>query len=108
MAEPLQGEIWWAQLPHPVGHRPVIVLTRNTAIARLANVTVAPLTRSILDIESQAIISPEDGVPELSAASLDNILTIPKHRLERRITRVSDETMLDVWRALRAAFAMPS
>lgn len=108
MAEPVQGEIRWAQLPHPIGRRPVLVLTRSAAIPRLTNVTVAPLTRSILDIETQAVISPEDGVPELSAASLDNILTIPKHRLEKSITRLSEETMMDVWRALRAVFAMPS
>ncbi len=47
MSEAEQGEVWWADLPQPVGRRPVLVLTRSDAIPVLANVTVAPLTRSI-------------------------------------------------------------
>lgn len=83
-----------------------MVLTRTSAIPHLTNITIAPLTRTIRDIDAEAIISPDDGVPELSAANLDNILTIPRSRLERGITHVSDETMADVLRAIRFVFDM--
>jgi len=104
--DPLQGDVWWADLPPPVGRRPVLILTRSPAVSRLANVTIAPLTRNIRHIESEAIISPDDGVPDLSAANLDNILTIPKRRLDRRITRISPQTLEDVKRAIRYALAL--
>lgn len=107
MVEPKQGEIWWADLPIPVGRRPVLILTRSVALPHLTNVTVAPLTRTVRHIKAEAVISPADGVPELSAANMDNLLTIPKHRLDRRITTVSAETMADVHRAIRHVFALP-
>ena len=52
------------------------------------------------------MILPEQGVPTPCAASLDNILTIPKSLLDIRITVWSDEAFADVFRALRAAFEM--
>lgn len=107
MPEPRQGEVWWANLPEPAGRRPVLILTRTDATPRLHSVTIAPLTRTIRDIDTEAVISAEDGVPTLCAASLDNILTIPKTLLAERITQVSEETMADVFRALRAAFRVP-
>jgi mRNA interferase MazF len=103
-----QGDVWWAQLPPPVGRRPVVILTRTSALRRLTNVMVAPLTRTIRGIETEAILSPHDGVPELSAANLDNIMTIPRTRLDRLITHVSNETMADIHRAVRVAMEMPA
>ena len=36
-----RGEVWWANLPKPVGRRPVVLLSRNAAYAVRASVTVA-------------------------------------------------------------------
>ena len=102
-----QGEIWWATLPPPVGRRPVVILTRSAALRSVTNVTIAPLTRTVRDIPSEAVISPAEGVPELCAASLDNINTIPRGVLDRRITKLSAATMADVFRAIRFVFALP-
>ena len=106
MDEIQQGDIWWADLPLPAGRRPVLILTRSSAIPHLTNVTVAPLTRTIRGIRAEALISPADGVPESSAASLDNILTIPVRLLDRRITRVRESTLHDVFRSIRHVFDM--
>jgi mRNA interferase MazF len=106
VADLRQGDIWWANLPLPVGRRPVLILTRTDALAHLANVTVVPLTRTIRGIEAEAVISPADGVPELSAANLDNVITIAKNRLDRTITSVSDATLADVKRAIGYVFAL--
>lgn len=106
MAKLRQGEIWWANLPAPAGRRPVLLLTRTDAVEHMANVTVAPLTRTIRDIESEVVLSTQHGVPSLCAISLDNIVTIPKKMLDRRIVALSRETMEGVFDAVRFVFAM--
>jgi mRNA-degrading endonuclease toxin of MazEF toxin-antitoxin module len=104
---PRQGEIWWANLPAPAGRRPVFVLTRDEGIATLSNVTVAPLTRSVRYLDTEVVLTPDQGVPSLCAISLDNILTIPQDVLDRRILRAKREITAQVFDAIRAAFAMP-
>jgi mRNA interferase MazF len=85
----------------------VLILTRSTATSQLSNVTIAPLTRTIHNVESEVILSPEEGLPSVCAVSLENILTIRKSSLDRRIARLSVNTMKQVFEALRFTFAMP-
>jgi mRNA-degrading endonuclease toxin of MazEF toxin-antitoxin module len=35
-----RGEIWWAELPAPVGSRPVVILTRNVVLHSMQGVVV--------------------------------------------------------------------
>ena len=107
MAKIGQGEIWWANLPAPAGRRPVLILTRSDAIAHMNNITVAPLTRNVRDIDSEVVLSPSHGVPTVCAVSLDNILTIVKTVLDRRVVTLSADTMKQVFEAIRFVFAMP-
>ena len=103
-----QAEVWWANLPPPAGRRPVLILTRTDVIRHMTNVTVAPLTRTIRGIDSEVVLSPVHGVPTVCAISLDNILTIRKMSLDKRIAALSQETMNQVFRAIRFVFAIPS
>lgn len=102
-----QGDIWWANLPPPAGRRPVVILTRSDALAHMANVTVAPLTRTVRGIDSEVELSPEDGVPSICAISLDNILTIRKKNLDRRLASLPADTLQEVFHAIHFVFAMP-
>jgi mRNA interferase MazF len=107
MAKQRQGEIWWANLPQPAGQRPVLILTRNKAIGHLHSVTIAPLTRTIRNVQSEVVLSPAEGVPTECAISLENILTIRKKILESKIARLSSGTMHNVFGAIRYVFDMP-
>ncbi len=107
MPAPRQREIWWVNFPQPAGRRPALILTRSDAIAHLARVTVAPLTRTIRAIDSEVVLSPKHGVPSVCAVSLDNIATVPQSILERRITVLDTGTMTDVFAAIRFVFDMP-
>lgn len=103
-----QSEIWWANLPDPLGWRPVLVLTRNDAISKLQWVTVAPLTRTIRGIDSEVFLDPtDDGVPERCVVTLDNIATLERMVLVQRIATLSAARMNEVWEALHFAFEMP-
>ena len=108
MLESEQGELWWAELPAPHRRRPVLVLTRTEAIPVVTNVTVAPLTRSIRGIPSEVRLDVADGVPTACAVSLENILTVPKRTLRRRIASMSEQKMQLVYAAIRFVFAMPA
>lgn len=107
MASVRQGEVWWAELPLPAGRRPVLVLTRNRVLAKLSNVTVAPLTRTVRRIRSEVILTPDHGVPSTCAISLDNIMTIRKQRLDRRIVALTPSMLDEVFAAIRYALDMP-
>ena len=102
-----QAQVWWANLPDPLGWRPVPILTRTDAIDRLLYVTVAPITRTIRNIESEVILEPGDGVPQRCAVTLDNIATVEKDLLVQYITSLSAERMNEVWESLHFAFDLP-
>jgi mRNA interferase MazF len=102
-----QGQIWWTNLPEPLGWRPVLIITRSDALPKLLWVTVAPLTRTIRGIESEVVLEPTDGVPERCAVSLDNIATVEQDLLVQHITTLSAERMNEVWEALHYAFDLP-
>ena len=107
MAAKDQGQVWWANLPEPVGYRPVLILTRTDAIPHLNWVTVAPLTRSIRGIKSEVVLEPVDGVPQRCVVTLDNIATIEPAALLQQITTLSAQRMNEVWEALHDAFDLP-
>jgi mRNA interferase MazF len=107
MAANAQGEIWWANLPDPLGWRPVLILTRTDALPKLLWATVAPLTRTIRGIDSEVIVEPGDGVPTRSAVTLDNIFTVEQDLLVRHVATLSAERMNEVWEALHFALDMP-
>jgi hypothetical protein len=65
-----QGRVWWANLPEPLGWRPVLILTRNAALPKLHYASVAPLTRTIRGIDSEVILETEAGVPSRCAITL--------------------------------------
>jgi mRNA interferase MazF len=107
MAAKAQGEIWWANLPEPLGWRPVLILTRTDVIPNLLWVTVAPVTRTIRGIPSEVELDLSDGVPHPCAVTLDNIATVEHDLLIQFITALSAQRMNEVWEALHSAFDMP-
>lgn len=75
--------------------RPVVVLTREAARAAMTKVTVAPITSTIKGLNSEVPVGPDNGLEQLSAISLDNVVTIPANLLGRTIGFLtSDQEML--------------
>jgi mRNA interferase MazF len=98
-----RGEVWWAELPPPVGRRPVVLLSRDVAYRVRASITVGIVTRIARNIPVEVPLGPEDGLPQQCVANLDDILTIPKARLSERITALSPQKMAAVVRAITFA-----
>jgi len=99
-----RGEVRWAELPSPIGRRPVLLLSRDAAYRVRTSVTVAMVTRTIRNIPSEVLLEHEDGLPVKCVVNLDDILTIPKSRLTERITQLSPDKMTAVAKAI--AFAL--
>ena len=95
-----RGEVWWAELPLPIGRRPVVLLSRDAAYRVRTSVTVGTVTRTIRDIPVEVPLGMEDGMTEKCVVNLDDILTIPKARLTERITTLSPQKMTAVARAI--------
>ncbi len=102
MAVIAQGEIWWGELPDEKP-RPFLVLTRQRAIERLTAVMVAPITTRVRGLNSEVALNVTEGLRRDSGASLDNVRTIDKVFLTRRVGRLSAGRWHEVCEALRAA-----
>ena len=79
-----RGEVWWAELPAPVGRRPVLLLSRDRAYAVRNAVTVAFLTTTVRNIPVEVPLTRADGVPKDCVVNLDLINTIPRPRFTSR------------------------
>jgi mRNA interferase MazF len=99
-----RAEVWWSELPPPVGRRPVLLLSRNSAYSVRTSITVAVVTRTIRDIPVEVLLGQEDGMPVKCVVNLDEILTIPKSRLTARITVLSPEKMAAVAKSIIFSF----
>ena len=95
-----RGEVWWAELPPPVGRRPVVLLSRDVAYRVRTSITVGIVTRIARNIPVEVPLGPEDEMPQQCVVNLDDILTIPKARLTQRITILSPQKMVGVARAI--------
>lgn len=99
-----RGDVCWYAFAAPDKRRPVLVLTRNSAIRALNNVTIAPITSTIRSIPTEVILTDEDGMGDTCAVNLDNLQTVAKARIAERITQLSSRKMRDVKHAI--AFAL--
>jgi len=99
-----RGEVRWYRFSRPDKKRPVVVLTRDSAIEFLGEVTVAPITSTIRDIPTEVLLTKADGMPRDCAVNLDHIQTVSKSRVGSLITTISAKKMLEVRSAL--LFAM--
>jgi mRNA interferase MazF len=97
-----RGEIWFAATPG--GDRPVLILTRDPVADRIGSVVVAALTRTVRGLVSELELTPEDdGVPSACVANFDNLHTLPKDVLRRRVTSLSAARMYRACQTLLAA-----
>jgi len=98
-----RGEVWWVEMPPPVGRRPAVLLSRNSAYRVRAAVTVAPVTRTIRNIPVEVILDQGDGMPARCVVNLDDITTVPKSLVKQRVTALSTEKIRKIDQAIRFA-----
>ena len=95
-----QGSVYW--LHESNKKRPVLILSRDSAIPFLPQLLVAPLTKKILSVPSFVPFQ-VDELGEV-AVNLDAVQSVDKNSLNGFVARLSKEQMLEVRKAI--SFAM--
>jgi mRNA interferase MazF len=99
-----RGDVCWYTFKAPDKKRPVLILTRESAISVLNSVTIAPITSTIRSIPTELLLTEQDGVPHACAANFDNLQTVPKRNIGDRITRLTSRRMKEA--AAAVSFAL--
>src|SRR5690349_9893914 len=98
-----RGDVRLYQFAPPDKKRPVVVLTRNSAIAYLSTVTVAPITSTIRGVPSEVALTAEDGLTSPCAVNPHNAVTVAQQRLGRRVAQLGASRMAEICAALRCS-----
>jgi mRNA interferase MazF len=101
-----QGEVYWYPFAPPDKRRPVLVLTRNSALRFLGSVTVAPITTTIRGVPTEVVLGLQDGMHAACAVNLDNIQTVQKSKLGGCIANLTVDKMQKVKEAIHFALGM--
>jgi mRNA interferase MazF len=72
-----RSEIWWADLPPPIGRRPVLILTRSAAVAIRNQVVIAQVTTTAHNIPAEVALARADGMPRDCVVNCDVLMTVP-------------------------------
>lgn len=110
-----RGEIWWANLPEPVGsepgyRRPVLVIQDDIFTqSRIRTVIVVVITSNTQLAEAPGnVLLPREasGLPKDSVANVSQILTLDKAFLAERIGSLPNSLQEEVDEGLRTILTL--
>lgn len=93
----------WYTFKEPDKRRPVLILTRTSAIQFLTSLTIAPITSTIRSIPTEVLLPRAEGLFTECAVNLDNIQTVQKAKIGSFIAHLSGQRMQEVRRAIQFA-----
>ena len=96
-----RGDVRLYQFAPPDKKRPVVVLTRDSAVPYLSTVTVAPITTTIRGVPSEVLLTESDGMKTHCVVNLHNVVTVTQHRLGKQVAQLSALRMTEICAALR-------
>lgn len=98
-----RGEVRWNTFRLPDKRRPVLILTRDEVLDRLNEIIVVPITRTIRNIETEIILTSEDGMPVTCALNFDHVSLGQRDRFGSVICVLRDARWPEVQEALLIA-----
>ena len=101
-----RGEVRWYKFEKPDKGRPVVILTRDSIIQHIGELTVAPITSTVRDIPSEVLLDKNDGLSRECAVNCDHIQTVSKARLGALVTTLSHARLRDVRDAVDFALGL--
>ena len=97
------GDICWYKFIRPDKKRPVLILTRDSVLEYLNEVTIAPITSTVRNIPSEVFLTKADGMLRDCAVNCDHLQTVPKGKIGPLITSLLPAKMVGVGQAIRFA-----
>ncbi len=110
--EVTRGDIWWADLPDPIGsgpgyRRPLLIVQSDAFNrSRLSTVVAVVLTGNLrrLDVPGNVLLtSRTSGLPRDSVANVTQVATFDRALLTERVGRLSPAALSQVSDGLRIA-----
>ncbi len=101
---PRRGEVWWVSFDPSIGGevrktRPAVVISNDAANRRMNRIQVVPVTSNVDRVYVAEALVTLAGQP--GKAMADQIATVSKLRLDRRIGVLSAADLSGVERAIR-------
>ena len=100
-----QYEIWWAELPMSAGRRPVLLLSRDDAYDVLNKFVAAEITATVRRIPIEVPLGKAEGMSKPCVVNCDNLRTISKAHLVKKISKIPRRRIAEVKRAVGYALA---
>lgn len=107
--QPKRGDVYWIILDPTVGSetqktRPGVIISNNAQNNKSPRVIIAPITSSVKTIypfETKVVVIGREG-----KVMLDQIRTVDKQRLGKKIESLDVATMVDIDDAIKVALAL--
>lgn len=94
------AEIRWYKFNYPDKKRPVLILTRDSVLDYLGEVTIAPITSTIRGIPTEVFISRDEGMPRDCVINCDHLQTVSKGKIGSLITLLPPSKLIELRRAI--------
>jgi mRNA interferase MazF len=101
-----RGEVHWCRLGAHTGRRPVVILSRNSALGYLATVIVAETTTTVHQSPAEVALDESHGLPQACVVNLHNVHAIRQSALDGYIVSLDDSKMRAIEDALCWALGM--
>ena len=95
-----RGEVRWYKFNAPDKKRHVVILTRNSILEYMNEVTIAPITSTVRNIPSEVFLSKQDGMLNDCAINCDHLQTVSKSKIGSVITTLSKEKLIEIHKAI--------
>ena len=95
-----RGEIRWYKFKNPDKRRPVVILTRDSILEYLGEVTIAPITSTIRDIPTEVFLTHDDGMRKDCAINCDHLQTVSKSKIGSTITTLTQDKLKQLSKAI--------
>ena len=105
MVDVVQGEVWWAELPDPVGsgpgfRRPVVVVQGDSVNrSRIATVVCVPLTSDLrwADAPGNVLLTAKvSGLPKDSVANASQVVALDRDVLVTRVGKLGPKRLAEI------------
>ena len=110
-----RGELWWADLPNPVGSgpgykRPVLIVQSNPFNAsRISTVIVATVTSNLALAEAPGnvrVSKADSGLPQPSVINVSQLITLDRSVLSKKVKALPGTVMEKVDVGIKLVLAL--
>jgi mRNA interferase MazF len=102
-----QYEIRWANMPAPIGRRPILLLSRTGASEYLSRMLAVEISTRVRGIPQEVKLGAAEGMDRSCVANLDNLQAIALRFIGPRIGALGAKRQREVKQALGFALAWP-